>query len=306
MSYRYKSSRRSYRPRSGAYTGRRKAYTKAYTRKTYRRTQKPRFAMVGFSRDTEKKYLDRSISVGLGGSVVGDNTSNNLGRGAAFRSNSTYYTQNFESTKATQTVSGDLLKGLNQGTSVITRIGNKISPKYLKGVISLNAAIALKPIATNGNQYGESVEEGITTATTSKQYVRTTWRIAIVKDVQVNSAGTDVQWSEVFKGTHAGTDEAASGVHAQLNINNMGRFVILSDRKYELDGDDPQKTINFSIAGSRIGNVRFNGPSADALTDKGIYVIAAAYVGGVMASSGTNDMILNGPLVSTRLCFTDQ
>ena len=55
----------------------------------------------------------------------------------------------------------------------------------------------------------------------------------------------------------------------------MGRFIILSDELIELTADKPQYVMKFFIAGSKIGSVRYNGPSENALTDKGVYVIAA-------------------------------
>ena len=42
-----------------------------------------------------------------------------------------------------------------------------------------------------------------------------------------------------------------------------------------LSAENPQKTIKFMIPGSKIGSVRYNGPSDNALADKGVYVIAA-------------------------------
>ena len=55
----------------------------------------------------------------------------------------------------------------------------------------------------------------------------------------------------------------------------MGRFIILSDELIELSAEKPQCVMKFFIAGSKIGSVRYNGPSDNALTDKGVYVIAA-------------------------------
>ena len=41
------------------------------------------------------------------------------------------------------------------------------------------------------------------------------------------------------------------------------------------------------IPGSKIGSVRYNGPSGNALADKGVYVIAANQSTGIYTGAGT-------------------
>ena len=83
----------------------------------------------------------------------------------------------------------------------------------------------------------------------------------------------------------------------------MGRFIVLEDKVFTLDSDTPQKTIPFLINGSSIGNVRYNGPAESALTDKGVYVIWAAFV---MGYTGTlNEIEVPSPVGHSRLCFID-
>jgi len=57
------------------------------------------------------------------------------------------------------------------------------------------------------------------------------------------------------------------------------------------------------ISGSAVGPVRYNGPGAAALTDKGVAIIFAAYVMGYGASA--LDIELPGPVGNSRLCFSD-
>ena len=57
------------------------------------------------------------------------------------------------------------------------------------------------------------------------------------------------------------------------------------------------------IKGSQLGNVRYNGPSGTALTDKGLYVVWAAFVMGSNVASNFTD--LPSPVGHSRLCFTD-
>ena len=46
--------------------------------------------------------------------------------------------------------------------------------------------------------------------------------------------------------------------------------------------------MKFFIPGSKIGSVRYNGPSDNALTDKGVYVIAANQTTGAYNAAGAN------------------
>ena len=143
-------------------------------------------------------------------------------------------------------------------------------------------------------------------ATNVWQYLRTTFRVCIVKDMQVNSADTQVNWNDVFE-TSSGAVGETGGVHAELKIANMGRFVLLSDRLIKTDAVCPQETIRFMVPGSKVGNVRYNGPSGTALTDKGIYVIWSAYVTGVVNTTQTANtgMVKPGVTMHSRLAFTD-
>lgn len=82
--------------------------------------------------------------------------------------------------------------------------------------------------------YGEAVVDDV--ANTLIQYLRTTYRVCIVRDLQVNSTATQVNWGDVFSNL-----DGTAGVHSELNIANMGRFRILMDKLVHLDADDPQK-----------------------------------------------------------------
>ena len=100
------------------------------------------------------------------------------------------------------------------------------------------------------------------------------------------------------------TNEEVGGINSELNIGNMGRFIILSDQYVELTAEYPQKTIKFMIPGSKIGSIRYNGPSDNALADKGVYVIAAnqstgLYTSGTVAYPGIC-------AVQSRFCFVDE
>ena len=139
------------------------------------------------------------------------------------------------------------------------------------------------------------------TASNKLAYLRTTYRMVIVKDLQVNSTDPQINWAQVFETN----TNLSAGVHSELNVDNMGRFIVLEDKYFTLDADTPQKACPFMINGSKIGSVRYNGPSDTALTDKGIYMIYAAYVMGVVST--VTPAMINLPAVvgNTRMCFTD-
>ena len=99
-------------------------------------------------------------------------------------------------------------------------------------------------------------------------------------------------------------NEEVGGINSELNIGNMGRFIILSDELIELTADKPQYVMKFFIAGSKIGSVRYNGPSDNALTDKGVYVIAANQTTGAYNAGGANYPGMCA--VQSRFCFVDE
>ena len=99
------------------------------------------------------------------------------------------------------------------------------------------------------------------------------------------------------------TNEEVGGINSELNIGNMGRFIILSDQCIELTAENPQKTIKFMIPGSKIGSIRYNGPSDNALADKGVYVIAANQSTGLYTAA--NVAYPGMCAIQSRYCFTD-
>ena len=258
--------------------------------------------MVGYARDTEKKYWDKSIAstaVSLNAKAgptqikcvgaTSDTWEMALMPGGTTSSGPTNYMQ-------------DLLKGVPQGTTATSRIGNRINVKYLKGNITLTANYTTNSSSDYENaQFGEAALDD--NSGDLSQYLRTTYRVAIVRDLMVNNTGGTVKWTDVF----ASLESGAAGVHSELNVNNMGRFRVLMDKVVLLDGDDPQKTIPFKITG--IGKVRYNGPTSDgtspALTDTGVYIVWACLTTGVMGPTSASLMSAGRVLVNSRMCFTD-
>ena len=119
-----------------------------------------------------------------------------------------------------------------------------------------------------------------------------------MKDLQANSTDAQVTWNQVFD-----TSNQMAGVHSELNVDSMGRFIVLEDKIFTVDADTPMKTCPFMINGSKIGPVRYNGSGWANFTDKGLYIVYAAFVGGVLVAS--SDMELPSPVGHSRVCFSD-
>lgn len=179
----------------------------------------------------------------------------------------------------------NVLSSVSQGTTATERIGNVVALQSLRCAFVLEAARVSYP--------GEVSPDTV--------YLRTAIRLAVVRDLQVNNSLNYIQYSDVFQNTGASPTSEIM-VSAPRNIANMGRFQVLYDQTYNLDADDPQlsfiKTINLGDK-----HLRYNGPAAEALQDKGLYVVMCARLEGL----STLPTVLVRPYVgvSTRLAFKD-
>lgn len=255
----------------------------------------------------EKKYLDKAlITTGYDPRTTGAAAGVSLTNGFMWASTN-WSTYDFDQTSGSgSATSNDLLKGLEQGTTTTTRIGNKIKGQYLKGSFTMTGAKLVGPStgATNGDMNGEAVAT-LSNATSVYQYLRTTWRVAIVKDLQVNSASAKINWTDVFE-ANSGNIGQTGGVHSELKIANMGRFIVLEDRMIKTSAVCPQETLRFMIPGSKLGSIRYNDGTNTALTNQGIYIIWAAYVSEATATDSTTDGLVAPTFtMHSRLCFSD-
>lgn len=265
---------------------------------------KSKFATVSFSRDVENKYYDKAIVCEGGQLSLAIGSTNPTYSGTA--KNQFWRYANIPGTADPQSYTGtafvqDLFKGLPQGTNATSRVGNVIRVKYLKGNITFTAATVKNATASSENaQFGESVIDD--SAGDLVQYLRTTVRCVVIRDMQVNSQSPQIEWGTVFSNLNG-----TSGVYSELNVANMGRFKILSDKLIDLDADDPQKTLKFIFR--NLGNVRYSGPEATAgspaSTDTGVYVIWASSSSGIKGATAGSTMFGPQCLVNSRLCFTD-
>jgi len=273
--------------------------------------------MKGYTANTEKKYFDKTYIANSSESLTGVSTipiETSKSNGVMYVSNG-WGNYNFRGKSNQTAVSNDMLKGLQTGTTATTRIGNKVKINYVKGAFTFTAAAVGTFNTTSPNQSPNQGGEAVVGSSLigaveydNIRYLRTSFRFAIVKDLQVNSTDLNVTWPMVFGGGSLSLT-GVFGLHTELNIDNMGRFIVLEDKTFNLDADTPQKTLQFNVAGNRLGSVRYNGPGELAYTDKGLYVIWSAFV---MGYNLEGDMIESGsiqlpsPVGHSRICFHDE
>ena len=288
---------------SKGYATRRTAGIFSYRRRSYLRKVGNKYvskkSRIGYKKSIEKKYNDRAIAAGFtqyGFGNAGTTTTTNAITSVGFKSSS-WYGFNFNQPLSSGTaITQDLTKGIGTGTSTTTRVGNKVKSVYMKGSITLTANQENVLDDQGGEEVANATANGL-------QYLRTSWRIVIVKDTQSNSTDANITWDQVFANGAVKSNEEVGGINSELNIGNMGRFIILKDMRCELSADRPQATVPFFISGSSVGEVRYNNDTINALTDKGIYIIAAnqstgLYTSGTVAYPGMC-------AVQSRFCFTD-
>jgi len=196
-------------------------------------------------------------------------------------------------------VPSNMLARIPQGSTAKMRIGNKVNVKYLKGTTTITAAVVDGGSIQGGTMNGEVLPDNPAADIIPLVYFKTTVRVLIVKDLQVNNATGNVEWADVMENGFG-----MFGVFSQLKLENMSRFVVLKDMTFNLDANDPMKTFKWSISGADVGTVRFNSGADTALTDKGIHMIWA------MSSVGAGDGLLFNALpgavqTQVRICFTD-
>ena len=101
--------------------------------------------------------------------------------------------------------SQNLVANLAQNTTAAGRIGNKVNGKWLNVGITLEAAKS--PL----NQGGEQVNTPGGGGATPAYYMKTNFRLVLVKDLQVNNTINKVEWTDVFGTGNSGGMGRPSG-----------------------------------------------------------------------------------------------
>ncbi|AXH76538.1 MAG: capsid/nuclear shuttle protein [Cressdnaviricota sp.] len=240
MSYRRKPT--SFRPFSRR-IGTRRVVRRAGTRRpgAYLRRRIPR-GVRGYSIDAETKYKDNMKDFQL--SRVTKPTYDDA------------YLMTFPATSS----ESNNLSFIGTGTDAERRIGNVVRLQSLRCAFT---AVAARRTSTTAEEVAaDSV------------YLRTSLRVCIVRDLQVNNTQNIVQYADVFShGADGGTP--IPDPLAPRNLANMGRFQILYDKMLNLDGDTPQRSWVYTIP-MKNKSLRFNGPGTGALQTKGLYFVCAA------------------------------
>lgn len=285
---RFRKSRRVSRSRRGM-----RRASSSRRRSGLKKVFRPRFATVGFVRDTEKKYADHSmVSVTWLPETVTYQA--NPPNGDMAVQGVKYMSQLRKSTNDENFAGNNLVSIVGAGSTAVTRTGNKINAKWLDLGVTLEAA------KSRVNQQGEQDNvEGV--VVNPAYYMKTIYRLVLVKDMQANNATNTVGWSEVFgRGGSGLGDGTYFGAADKLDIPNMGRFRIIKDITVTLDADDPMKNVRM---GCSPGMIRYNSAGYNALTDKGFYLVVAQ---DVLGTANTISYVIPGVIrCGIRLTFTD-
>nr|WCR62245.1 MAG: capsid protein [ssDNA virus sp.] len=300
---------------------RRRATFSRTTRYSSRRPAKPRFAMMGYTRDMETKYHDRAIKgvTAIMDPIKDIGSPSNLGPPAGWSTDSHGWSQIMLGVPGSALVepefhnrAGNLLTGIKCGTLMNERVGNLIDVKWMKIRCTFNAAAAF--IGEEENNKNDMNGEKILTGTQPysdgvNSMVRTTVRMIVVQDTQVNSSDAYVWWNHVMEGWDSSQDgnytSGMGSVHSEPRMAMMGRFKILSDRTLELDATKPQKTVTVMLR--NIGKVRYAAPGPESYVSKGIWVIYSAMVGGNSAFIEEIPPAIRffPPVLSRRVAYKD-
>ena len=187
----------------------------------------------------------------------------------------------------------NLVSIMSNGSTAITRTGNKINAKWLDLGVTLEAAKS--PVDQGGEQV--NVEGAVVKAS---YYMKTVYRLVLVKDTQANNPTNVVTWGDVFGSGLMSNEGTYFGASDKLNIGNMGRFRIIKDIKVTLDADDPLKNVKM---GCSPGMIRYNSGGYNALTDKGFHLVIAQ---DVLGTANTIGSVIPGIVrLGCRLTFTD-
>lgn len=192
-------------------------------------------------------------------------------------------------------VTAALLTNIAQGPAVNQRIGNRVFLRRFRANVLLNAAqlIGTKTfdadqLAGINDNFGQVTESGGNVSAagapfvTPQKYIRTTFRFVILRDRMVSlnasvpAAPVPPSIDDIF--------EVGGGVFtlANLNVQSLGRYQLLYDRKFTCDSDDPQRSLSLSIP---IGApAHFGGAGGTDIREGAIYFVCFALSGGLNSS----------------------
>ncbi|AXH77194.1 MAG: coat protein [Cressdnaviricota sp.] len=189
--------------------------------------------------------------------------------------------------------------GLHQGVGIYGRIGNVIDVKEIHGNITFLAAHTwYNPTPVLGTQNGECA---VTLDSNGGQFLRTTYRWCIVKDLKAYAVEDRLSWESVFCGNTADTSQC--GVHSEIRPEYESRYEILHDEIVQLTATDPQTTVRFVIPGKDVGMIHYQGESPNTNCSTNIWIIYSALVTGI---DQVRQVTTPSVKYNSRMCFTDK
>lgn len=273
--------------RGYSYRSRRRSYVKT----TRRPARKLKMATVGYLKDLEVKYTDTTW-VGTTWTPQIISYEQTPGTPASAVVQGIKYMSNLRASTGTST-SQNMVSGVFVGSQATNRVGNRIKGRWLQCGVTLEAAKS--PV----QQFGEQVNvEGAVTS--AQYYMKTNYRIVIVKDKQVNNTTNTINWGDVFGIGLTGVDGTSFAGGENRDIPNMGRFELVKQVRCTVDGDMPMKNVQI---GCPVGYIRYSGGNPDSLTNVGYYMLIGQDVLGTANSAAY--VIAGNVRVTARFSFTD-
>lgn len=145
--------------------------------------------------------------------------------------------------------------------------------------------------------------------TSTLSYLRTTYRVMVIKDLKANNNVTTLGWHNVMvQEQDPGSTNGGSvgGIMSFVKPEEWGRFEVLEDEIIELSSTNPQKVVTYSLGAKDVGKVRYMSSDALAATNVGIHVIWCAMTNGVAFQGIGRVVTVTPPTLTRGLWWTDE
>lgn len=164
--------------------------------------------------------------------------------------------------------------------------------------------ILQSPPFQGGEAYATEFQQSSTSV-----YIRTTYRVMVIKDLKVNQNRTEVNWADVMQQeTDPGSTNGGSmgGIMSYMKPSEWNRFEVLADETVELNAQNPQKIVTYTLGNKEVGSVRYTSTDALAPSNIGIHVIWCAQSVGVGYRGSFRVVNPTSPVLTRGLWFVDE
>lgn len=189
-------------------------------------------------------------------------------------------------------------------TANILRNNNQNIPMPATATQPESIMILQSPPVQGGEAYATRRGKSATDA-----YIRTTYRVMVIKDLKVNQQQTEIGWDTVMQqGSDPGSTNGGSmgGIMSYIKPEEWGRFEVLSDETVELNAQNPQKILTYSLNNKDIGHVRYTSSDSLAPSNIGIHVIWCALTMGAGFEGTFRAVDVSPPVLTRGLWFVDE